>query len=58
MTEQNVPSYSDHLHLAHHRPEKRSLFSQLGQWLCQSRAQDSLSSTGKYYPELEPTEKQ
>jgi len=43
MTDQNVPNYSDRP--AHHRPEKRSLFSQLGQWLCQSAAQDSLSIT-------------
>ena len=44
------PSYSDHLaHLAANRPEKRGLFSQLGQWLCQARAQDSLSMTGNYH---------
>ena len=56
MTDQNVPSYSDHLHLAHHRPEKRSLFSQLGEWLCQAGPQDPLSITGKYHlRELEPT---
>ena len=54
MTDQNVPNYSDRP--AHHRPEKRSLFSQLGQWLCQSAAQDSLSITGKYHLELEPTQ--